>query len=186
MNDATFRRALKTTAKIALSLTVFACGGTVDVADQSSASTDDPPEPERPVYDEEEEEPPVQVYRPEEEEEETLACEAAPVGEEVAILDTEQLDCCVALLEPAWPGEGPEAWQEWETTMKDEAVGACCNIVVAHANESFQLVESLGWQNVQMCCQAAGSPFGPACTPWGPPVPPAMGAFADLDELEIA
>ena len=67
MNDATFRRALKTTAKIALSLTVFACGGTVDVADQSSASTDDPPEPERPVYDEEEEEPPVQVYRPEEE-----------------------------------------------------------------------------------------------------------------------
>ena len=39
MNDATFRRALKTTAKIALSLTVFACGGTVDVADQSSASS---------------------------------------------------------------------------------------------------------------------------------------------------
>ena len=70
--------------------------------------------------------------------------------------------------------------------MQDEGVGACCNVVVAHANEGGSVMEQLGWENIQRCCQAAGSPFGPACTPWGPPVPPAMRAFADLDALEIA
>lgn len=183
MNEAIRRQALQTTAKIALSLTVLACGGTVEIANQTATATDDPPDPELPIHEEDEEEPPVQLFRPEAE---TLACEAAPVGEEVALLDAEQLDCCTELLESVWPVEGPNAWEQWQRSMQDPDVGACCNVVVAHANQQVELLDTLGWQNVQMCCDAAGAPFGAACTPWGPPVPPAMRPFADLDALEIA
>lgn len=38
------------------------------------------------------------------------------------------------------------------------------------------------WEMGMRCCDVMGNPMGPACTPWGPPVPPAVSAelFHDL------
>jgi len=188
MNHAIRRQALQTTAKVALSLTVLACGGTVEVAQEAPAQTDPPPDPPEPIDEEQGERLPSQASFPEEEE--PLACDAAPVGEEVTILDDEQLGCCLDQLEPVWPAEGPDGWEQWQETMQDEDVGACCNVVVAHADQAttFDLFETLGWDKIQRCCEAAGSPVGPACTPWGPPVPPHLRGVMplSLDALEIA
>jgi len=44
----------------------------------------------------------------------------------------------------------------------------CCDVLIHSADP---------WSSEQLgeCCFALGTPHGPACTPWGPPVPPSMG-----------
>jgi hypothetical protein len=192
MNDDIRRQALRATAKIALSLTVIGCGGTVDVAGSSQTVTDEPNEPiEDPLEPQPNEPHPDgpdaigEVTFPEQEEE-ALVCDAPPVGDEVAILDGGKLDCCMDFLEPTWPEPTAEGWEQWQTAMQDPDIGACCNVVTAHVGESAEPLADVTWDQFQNCCVATG--FAQvACTPWGPPVPPAWdGALTSLDALELA
>ena len=50
----------------------------------------------------------------------------------------------------------------------DSLTLGCCDVLI-HSTQP--------WSSQQLgeCCFALGTPHGPACTPWGPPVPPAMG-----------
>lgn len=49
----------------------------------------------------------------------------------------------------------------------DSLTLGCCDVLIHSA---------MPWSSEQLgaCCWALGTPRGPACTPWGPPVPPAM------------
>ena len=166
--------ALRATAKVALGMTVVGCASTVAVEKQDSSITDDPLPYEPPVAldeeQEQQEEETYPVYLPPKPGEE-LMCSAPPVGEEVA-LDDEQFQCCVDALIPITPHEG-EGWDQWQDTMQDGEVQACCNVVAVHAEVDHQRIEELGWEKFNACCSSLDHPPG-ACTPWGPPVPPAI------------
>jgi hypothetical protein len=61
-----------------------------------------------------------------------------------------------------------------EGAGKDPNVAACCGAIIAHAYtwEADAGVE-VPYDLVYSCCQATGSK-AMACTPWGPPAPPAI------------
>lgn len=185
MHDDIRRRALQITAKVALSLTVFGCGGTVEVASEAPVTDDpptEPPDPDDPGEEPRDGRPERPTERPTDP---ALACDAVPPGEPVTALDEDRLACCVDLLEPLWADETVAGWEAWQQTKLDPDVAGCCNVVVAHVAASLEIAPAIGWSEVTQCCDAAGFPAGPACTPWGPPVPPVgLRGLTSLDLLE--
>lgn len=98
---------------------------------------------------------------------------------------SERVDCCEARvlgLAPAWSKWGllpPELPGE-----VDAATMACCQaIITAYDTNLRTRARSPEHTNAQAACchyvmRAEGLPFrGPTCTPWGPPMPPAMPAW---------
>jgi len=68
---------------------------------------------------------------------------------------------------------------------------ACCDVVLTEASAqsmttAVSSASGVPYVAIEQCCQVPGvSPTPQAlCTPWGPPVPPAM--IGDLDWLEEA
>jgi hypothetical protein len=82
---------------------------------------------------------------------------------------------CDALLEAAFPKPGD---YQWEPVPQSKQVVACCERELAKHDAATKY----RWD----CCVAfdpetghhASQDHGLACTPWGPPVPPAMRAVA--------
>jgi hypothetical protein len=156
---------------VALSLTVFGCAGQVEI--DRTPSNDSDPTPDQPPIDPADDptlsgmpgmpqnDPPIHSE---------LACQAEPPGQVVDI-DAEQLTCCVDLLAPVVPING-EGWDVWTSDSTDPDVQGCCNVLIANVDADWNNAELLGYEAVSACCQAIGSPTGPACTPWGPPAPP--------------
>jgi hypothetical protein len=63
----------------------------------------------------------------------------------------------------------------------DPGTLACCNAILsridgeyADGSASFSQDYSAAGSTLYPCCRDVGNPMGPACTPWGPPPPPAM------------
>jgi hypothetical protein len=63
----------------------------------------------------------------------------------------------------------------------DPATKACCTAIQTRIDDEFRdggAQFSADYQKATPvlydCCRVIGSPIGPACTPWGPPPPPAM------------
>ena len=172
MNDLIRLKALRAAAKVALSLTVVGCAGNVQF--DAGESNPGPPEDDSDsvvVADPEENEVShlIGVTMPDPEDGK-LMCEAPPVGEQVEI-DEAQLACCVEFIEPLTPQNTD--WDSWsELAANDADVAACCNVAVHNAEQDFEAVD---WQLVQSCCLVGGLE-GPACTPWGPPMPPCASA----------
>jgi hypothetical protein len=183
--------ALRATAKVALSFTV-GCGGAVLVPEGDTNEEPRNPDPGTPGAKEIPARPapaepaptatspsePVPVPAPE------LACDAPPPGEPVSGGE-EQLACCADHLAPIVPSDkNGWNWESWEKQKSAPDAQACCNVVLAHTNASQNPAwDMVGWDTLSACCYALGNPSGPACTPWGPPVPPAVRVLPDLDRL---
>jgi hypothetical protein len=105
---------------------------------------------------------------------------APPYGADV-------IACCDALLDATFP-EGAPA-----TSPLGADVVACCDVALEVRDVETppgEMVpgDAFPWNVAYQCCVVPGvaipEPSSPTCTPWGPPVPPAMPA--DLDWLEEA
>lgn len=112
---------------------------------------------------------------------ETLAC-TAPLEVDAGDVSEQTFQCCVADVQSAvgdaslWGDpNGPDA----SVVSNDPSAENCCKAIVARmdnepdggnlSNDYMAASQVLNW-----CCIALGYPSGPACTPWGPPTPPAM------------
>jgi hypothetical protein len=106
-------------------------------------------------------------------------------------VSTATFECCTSYLE-ADLVDGGEGLLELRSAP---AVKECCASVVAFVDHGgYRALEEAGItaeRAVESCCGVlateAGPPMGPACTPWGPPVPPAMPVAAlSPSSLEVA
>jgi hypothetical protein len=184
MDDQIRRAALRATAKIALSLTVLGCTSTVQL---ETVNTDEPIEDDPPPIETPSEEPledPGRVAIPSPPE--ALACDAPRPGEEVSI-DDAQLDCCLGVLEPLIPTGEVNTWEQWQQDAEEPAVMGCCVVAVSHVSDDWSKMDTVGWETVNSCC-AIDQSLGPACSPWGPPMPPLFDELlaAAFDRIEVA
>ncbi len=88
-----------------------------------------------------------------------------------------QLKCCAAKVKAAFdPGAPPDAGGEAGVGSPDPAIQECCREVFTVDDPTLDL--GLTFEHWQGCCFALSK--GPSedgwhgCTPWGPPMPPAM------------
>lgn len=98
------------------------------------------------------------------------------------------VDCCTSMLITTFPPDGPV---DPRPTMGSPDLVACCDVgLYVYDNDlmSQEPTSPIPWMSVYPCCQIEGvhitEPFSVACSPWGPPPPPAM--IEDLDWLEEA
>jgi hypothetical protein len=119
-----------------------------------------------------------------------LAC-TGPTDVDASDVSEDTFQCCIAEVKAAtgdaspWTDpNGPDA----STVQNNPAALNCCDVIVARIDNEPDggsmgadygaAGEALGW-----CCIALNNPMGTACTPWGPPTPPAMPeALAELME----
>lgn len=165
MNRLVFRAALRASAKVAFGAVVAACGGVVGSTAADAAFSDVP------QADAEDCDPlsPSSVLP-----EGAHADAAAGITEST-------FDCCVALLSAVPPNDGGFAFPE--AAVADPEVQACCATVIARldyevrqgpdASAAAQKDERTATDVRWACCQVTPNE-GPTCTPWGPPMPPAM------------
>jgi hypothetical protein len=113
---------------------------------------------------------------------EELACDTPPLGVDAGISD-ETLTCCIGFLGGYVP-DGSD-WPEFDAVAAaDPSVKGCCNAMIQDVAKVAQQGSALAWNELNACCGVLGNPNGPACTPWGPPVPPEMPIDRAL--LEVA
>jgi hypothetical protein len=97
----------------------------------------------------------------------------APPPDADASVGSAVMECCVAFLEPY----APEAGGSFDpSAANDPRVADCCQAIVAHVDQNYQDAVKVPYQEMGACCTLLKYPLGLACTPWGPPVPPAMPA----------
>lgn len=195
-HDDIHQAALRATARIALSLTVFSCGGRVQF-EQDEGETDPKPPTDLTTG-------PIAaqgsggdggraswttgggeggaggVSAP-------TICSAAPPGEVVA-LDAPAFACCAAFL-------GETQATDWQVPAPE--LYACCNEVVGQIDLDPSLASHIEpslvapvWPETEgdTCCNLLGNPctFPCGCTVWGPPVPRSLGGrLRSLEQLEI-
>jgi hypothetical protein len=106
-----------------------------------------------------------------------LACAAQAGGDEEGVFT-----CCLETVGRYFPDGGFAGELPAAAAADPEAV-ACCPEIVGHVEDAFVdggADPSAVWSRANdrgvlaSCCNALDNPMGPACTPWGPPVPPAM------------
>ena len=182
MNLSNFRAALRASARVALTTTVFSCGGVA----------------ERPL--------PGQAAGPNlaaaadgstTEDAATRAACTAP-GTELfpeaqhtdASVSEPTFECCLAALDPILGGDAPAALAP-DAGALTPSERSCCEAVIFRLDEDSRasvtpssvspiqkdnaLLADAGEAAVRWrCCGALSFPDGPTCTPWGPPTPPEM------------
>jgi hypothetical protein len=193
MKSWAFRAALRASAKIAFGVAAVGCGGMVssgaepsqaplDEAGRGADATDavdasiavDASPLEAAACDP----PPSSSLLPE-----------GPHADASAAITETMFECCVAQLETIDPGDGGAGFRD--AAAGDPGIQACCAVVIARLDyEQTHLVgdpdaSAATFQRDQQtsapvrweCCGATPSE-GPTCTPWGPPMPPAMSEVA--------
>lgn len=87
--------------------------------------------------------------------------------------DESTFACCVERIAAVIPNDPPEQW-EWEGD--DQSSRECCRQILAPNYDAIWQGQPLPYpaaeEVVTACCIAAHGNAG--CTPWGPPVPPAI------------
>jgi hypothetical protein len=177
MNSLVRRLALRATAKVALGMTVVGC--TAHVTVEPVEGDDETPYPniDAPEQSDDEEATNYPVYVPPVQGEE-LVCSAPPLGGVVDVDDVAQYECCVDAVEPVAP---PNAdWESWDATITEPGITACCGVMLAQGEVNPDIFAELDWATFNACCFATNSTSG-ACTPWGPPPPPAVFELPRLD-----
>jgi hypothetical protein len=153
MNDSTRSRALRAAAKLATAVALTGCGGLQSAestqTDSGAISADSSPRASSTS---------------------TPAC-SLTTNADGGLLASE-VQCCLDLTSAQSPTDGDaSAWRA------DPSLSGCCHGLA----QSFGLIaieyEDAGgraWSDeaCQSCAETIGTPS--ACTPWGPPVPPAM------------
>lgn len=161
MRDSAFLFALRAATKVAFATSVVGCGGMVvvdsgetDPGEETFATDDDGSTPPDPVV---------------VEEEETDACVAPVAGWEA--YDEPTFACCVDAIGERIE-DGPLAFG---TPVEEEVEGCCAQLVVPNYDALWSagpLAYEAPPEVLAACCELRHGNAG--CTPWGPPVPPAM------------
>jgi hypothetical protein len=185
MDPGIFRAALRASAKVALGATLSSCGGTLQTAAHGEPpdATADAPELEDALVETDSpgagmcEPPPVASLLPEQSHpgirisDDLFACCATMVGSalvldgglnqtDAAAIDPHVLDCCAVAIYRVNADVGPDAGAFYRDQATLLEAGADLN------------------SNFLGCCDPLHDYNGPACTPWGPPMPPAMPQVA--------
>ena len=173
MDAFTRKLALRNAAKVAFGSLFFGCGGTmVSASEPPDALPDAPAAPDAAFSD---------VVAADA----ALAC-TGPTEVDAGNVSEETFQCCIGVVSSdvgdasPWESDGGEI-------ASDPSAANCCSAIVARVDDEpdggnvsgdyLAASNLLPW-----CCRALGYPMGPACTPWGPPMPPPMAAFA----MEVA
>jgi hypothetical protein len=97
----------------------------------------------------------------------------------------EQTECCAARVRDTFPADWSEPPFEGEGSepFHPELAECCAEMVLAYDGvHEF----GLSFQQARACCYVLPAPWyshgGAACTPWGPPMPPAMPFAHEHDE----
>lgn len=161
MDASTRRRALRAAAKLAVGVTFGACGG--EIAAMSADAGD------------------ARKYGGRADGSSAVA-EASTASlcslndtTDAGTLTSEAVDCCLALTTAATPADA--GWSFDAGAFKsDPSLLGCCQALHDKSGQSLVglVYGPKKWQTntCQACADAIGQPS--ACTPWGPPVPPAM------------
>ncbi len=169
------RRALLGAAKVAFSASLAACGGLVIVepgtsqgAGGASTTTSGNEKPE------------TSATTAATTSAATTAIATASSGTPSACFDAagqEDVGCCDALIEATFPIDG----SPMGPTTSD--VVGCCSAELA-AKSASTGGSQVPYTQLYACCSVPGVvKANPACSPWGPPVPPSMPVGFDwLDE----
>lgn len=174
MNSYVRRLALRNAAKVAFGSLFLQCGGAISTG-PTDAEADGNAKPDgKPV-----DAAVLDVSVPDG----ALACTGATEVDAGDVTE-ETLTCCVDVVsnqvgDASLFGDpnGPDA----SLVTNDPAALNCCNAIIARIDDEpdgGDLSQDYGTATanevLQWCCQATGTPIGSACTPWGPPTPPAM------------
>ncbi len=155
MDRALRRTALRGAAKVAFGSLMVGCGGMID-------TTDNVPTP--PLSDAATK-PSIGTPAG------ALAC-TGPVDVDASGVDETTFQCCLGV-ERALMGDASPWSVDAGVVTSDPSGENCCNAIIAHIDQ-VTYDYSAGGTALQLCCSAVHHPMGPACTPWGPPTPPAM------------
>jgi hypothetical protein len=177
--------ALRNAAKVAFGTFVVGCGGSIVVGQEPDAGGGDGSAPKKDAAGVDA----ALVDSVVPEQDAALAC-TGPTDVDASDVGSETFACCIAEVKSAtgdaspWTDpNGPDA----STVQDNPAALNCCNVIVARidnepdggsvGNDYATAGDALNW-----CCIALKYPMGTACTPWGPPAPPAMPA----EMMEVA
>ncbi|MEO7095833.1 MAG: hypothetical protein ABI175_21415 [Polyangiales bacterium] len=185
--DEVRRRALQAASKVALTMSaasIFgACGGAMSSETPGATSDDAGPDQVTSDVAPKVADAAVDTAKPVPDAVVT-ATTCGPIVSDAAT--PEQLDCCAARVRETFPAEWAEPISEEPTDVHPELAECCAQIV-----EAYDGVHELGltFQQARACCYVLPAPWyshgGAACTPWGPPMPPAMpGATNETDGEE--
>jgi hypothetical protein len=162
MDTALRRMALQSAAKVALGSLLLGCGGAIDGGQAAAAdAAKDAPKNDGTT--------PAEDAAP------TLAC-TGPVDVDAGGVGSQAFECCLGV-EQALLGDASAFEVDAGAVTSDPSASNCCNAIVAHVDEVTADYSAAG-QALSLCCSALQYPMGPACTPWGPPTPPAMPELA--------
>jgi len=168
MHRLAFQAALRAAAKISFGTALIGCGGTVTFIDSEEETDAEETEYELESPDNAHgyRTPPVDPTEP--------VCELpAATPDDWSVFDENTFACCVEGLAGTIPADFEQSWNAGELP---QATQQCCTQIIApNYNEIWQglpLAHPAPEDVVAACCVAAHGNVG--CTPWGPPVPPAM------------
>lgn len=171
-HDEIQRRALRAAAKVALTLStasVFgACGS-------QTTATPVPPKDDAGDVDASTDTVVVDTYKVPDAVIDATAC--GPITPDAAT--TTQLECCAAKVKATFDsdaGEPFDAGGDADGGSPDPTMQACCGEIIKVYDATHDL--GLSFQQARACCYMLPGVWyehaGYACTPWGPPMPPAM------------
>jgi hypothetical protein len=181
MSLGTRRAALRAAAKVALAVSAFGCGGSIDST--TATSSDAAPDQGITRFEAGAAEASAEAALAEAAVDASLldvlafdaplACNVPSPITATTTVDQTMFDCCAALAMADPGGFVPDAG--------DAAGAACCAAMVQHVNQEFRdagaqaNADLVAMSSVRVgCCDSLGWPGGIACSAWGPPTPPAM------------
>jgi hypothetical protein len=172
MRASTKSFALRAAAKAALSMTVVGCGGatvttpTEDAGKTSASMAKDAGM--TPTVLEDSEAPPTTRDGGDSRVAMGDPCPGVSVGD--ASVSEDGFACCKSYLTPA----ADAAFGSLGVDASAPFAAACCSAVIRYADTTDGAYASAD-AILPGCCESLDpEPIGRACTPWGPPVPPAM------------
>jgi len=187
MDRLVFRAALRASAKVALTATIASCGGVIQASSGGDASDTAPRTPADGGG-------AVATDAPTD----APACQPPPMASLLpraqhpdAVVPDGTFACCIDVLEPLLRTDAAFATLS-DAAASDPLVVDCCAAVVVRVDDDYADLDAgardraaladagLGpeWGPLEPCCAPIGIPEGPTCTPWGPPMPPAMPGVA--------
>jgi hypothetical protein len=163
------RRALLAAAKVALSLSIVACSAAVEDPSPQDDATND-------YLSKKKDAGGTATHDCGSTAAPTTTCGIPKAGVDAsAPVGSETLTCCTNFVASAQADAG-EGWMQLPAgSNKDPNIVACCGAIVANGAGASEDggTATAPWELVQSCCQVTGFK-SVACTPWGPPAPPAM------------
>jgi hypothetical protein len=164
------RKALRHAAKVAFGSLIVGCGGTIqdtgDGAADANSEADTQPTADAAM----------DVSSRDVQSVDSPASDAAlACTQDVALdasIDDGTFECCLGVVEQL-TGDAGIATVDAAAVDGDPSVANCCVAIIAHVDGTSGTYSEAA-PTLPTCCSALGYPTGPACTPWGPPMPPEM------------